>query len=68
MWTVGNMGREKGVFWHCLVAAYGSYLSRYFLLDEAYWFTAMAFCCAFAFDHFSKEWNLEVPKRKRMSR
>ncbi|XP_035790248.1 dnaJ homolog subfamily C member 22-like isoform X2 [Anopheles albimanus] len=68
VWTVGNMGREKGVFWHCLVAAYGSYLSRYFLLDEAYWFTAMAFCCAFAFDHFSKEWNLEVPKRKRMAR
>uniref|UniRef100_A0A2M4BPM7 DnaJ homolog subfamily C member 22 n=1 Tax=Anopheles marajoara TaxID=58244 RepID=A0A2M4BPM7_9DIPT len=68
VWTVGNMGREKGVFWHCLVASYGSYLSRYFLLDEAYWFTTMAFCCAFAFDHFSKEWNLEVPKRKRMAR
>ncbi|XP_049297624.1 dnaJ homolog subfamily C member 22 isoform X1 [Anopheles funestus] len=68
VWTVGNMGREKGVFWHCLLVSYGSYLSRYFVMDEAYWFTTMAFCSALAFDHFSKEWNLEVPKRKRLAR
>ncbi|XP_055628779.1 dnaJ homolog subfamily C member 22-like isoform X1 [Toxorhynchites rutilus septentrionalis] len=65
VWTVGNMGREKGVFWHSLVGAYISYPIRYFVLDEAYWFTTLAFCSAFAFDNFSKEWDLDVPKRKK---
>uniref|UniRef100_A0A182PCT1 DnaJ homolog subfamily C member 22 n=1 Tax=Anopheles epiroticus TaxID=199890 RepID=A0A182PCT1_9DIPT len=68
VWTVGNTGREKGVFWHCLVVSYLSYLSRYFVMDEAYWFTTMAFCSALAFDNFSKEWNLEPPKKKRLVR
>ncbi|XP_055606633.1 dnaJ homolog subfamily C member 22 [Uranotaenia lowii] len=65
VWTVGNMGREKGVFWHCLLGAYLSYPMRYFVLDEAYWFTGMAFCSAFAFDSFSKQWNTDVPKRRK---
>ncbi|EAT38114.1 AAEL009967-PA [Aedes aegypti] len=65
VWTVGNMGREKGVFWHCLVASYAFYPLRYFVLDEAYWFTTMAACSAFAFDYCSKEWDLEVPKREK---
>ncbi|XP_052873028.1 dnaJ homolog subfamily C member 22 isoform X2 [Anopheles cruzii] len=68
VWTVGNMGREKGVFWHCLIASYGSYLSRYFVMDEAYWMTATALCCASAFDHFSKKWNVAIPKKKRLPR
>lgn len=59
------MGREKGVFWHCLVGAYISYPLRYFVIDEAYWFTAMASCSAFAFDYLSKEWDLTVPKREK---
>ncbi|XP_055529291.1 dnaJ homolog subfamily C member 22 [Wyeomyia smithii] len=65
VWTVGNTGREKGVFWHSLVGAYLSYPLRYFVLDEAYWFTLMAFASAFAFDNYSKQWNLDVPKREK---
>ncbi|XP_058462603.1 dnaJ homolog subfamily C member 22 [Malaya genurostris] len=65
VWTVGNMGREKGVFWHCLIGAYVAYPIRYFVLDEAYWFTLMTVASAFAFHYFSKEWNLEVPKREK---
>lgn len=65
---MGNTGREKGVLWHCLVASYVSYLSRYFIMEEEYWFTIMSFCSALAFDNLSKEWNLEVPKKKRLVR
>ena len=64
VWTVGNVGREKGVLWHCLIGSYVCYLSRYFVFDEAYWFTSMAFGSAMAFDLFSKKWNLDVPKRR----
>ncbi|CAD7092524.1 unnamed protein product [Hermetia illucens] len=63
VWTVGNVGREKGVFWHCLVAAYIAYPLRYFLYDETYWFTATVFASALAFDHWSKEWRREPLKR-----
>uniref|UniRef100_A0A182JP58 DnaJ homolog subfamily C member 22 n=1 Tax=Anopheles christyi TaxID=43041 RepID=A0A182JP58_9DIPT len=68
VWTVGNTGREKGVLWHCLVTSYVSYLSRYVIMEQEYWFTIMAFCSALAFDHLSKEWNLEVPKKKHFTK
>ncbi|EDS27507.1 wurst [Culex quinquefasciatus] len=66
IWTVGNMGREKGVFWHCLVAAYLAYPIRYFVLDESYWFMAVSSVSGFVFDHFSKEWDTKVPKRQKL--
>lgn len=60
------MGREKGVFWHCLVAAYLAYPIRYFVLDESYWFMAVSSVSGFVFDHFSKEWDSKVPKRQKL--
>lgn len=57
------MGREKGVLWHCLIAAYLTYPIRYVIYDDTYWMTAMMVTCAFAFDYFSKEWRRERPKR-----
>ncbi|KAG5680456.1 hypothetical protein PVAND_009964 [Polypedilum vanderplanki] len=63
VWIVGNIGREKGVFWHCLLAAYAIYPLRYFVYDETYWFTGMVFGSALAFEQFSKKWRREAPKR-----
>lgn len=64
VWTVGNMGREKGTIWHCLLVAYLVYLIRFWVYEEEYWFTATVFCSAMAFEQFSKEWRLEKPQRK----
>lgn len=63
VWLVGNIGREKGVFWHCLVFAYVVYPLRYFVYDETYWFTGMVFASALGFEQFSKQWRREPPKR-----
>jgi len=63
VWIVGNIGREKGVFWHCLLAAYVIYPLRYFVYDETYWFTGMVFGSALTFEQFSKQWRREPPKR-----
>lgn len=63
VWLVGNIGREKGVFWHCLAAAYLVYPLRYYVYDETYWFTAMIFVSALSFEQFSKQWRREPPKR-----
>lgn len=63
VWLVGNIGREKGVLWHCLVAAYVIYPLRYFVYDETCWFTALVFGSALAFEQFSKQWRLDAPKR-----
>lgn len=63
VWIVGNIGRERGVFWHCLLAAYIIYPLRYFVYDETYWFTGMVFGSALTFEQFSKQWRREPPKR-----
>lgn len=63
IWTVGNMGREKGCIGHCLMAAYIAYPIRYFVYDETYWMTIMLVISAIAFEMFSKEWRREPPKR-----
>lgn len=63
VWTVGNIGREKGVLWHCLLTAYLVYPIRFWVYDETIWFTGMVFVSAIIFDSFSKEWNRERPKR-----
>lgn len=63
VWIVGNIGREKGTLWHCLIAAYLVYPIRYYVYDETYWFTGMVFVSALTFDHFSKQWRREPPKR-----
>lgn len=63
VWTVGNVGREKGVLRHCLAAAYLTYPIRYVVYDETYWFTGMVFMSAIIFDVYSKEWRRTPPKR-----
>lgn len=68
VWTVGNVGREKGGFRWALVAAYLSYPLRYYLYDESIWFTLMVVCSAMAFDQFSKQWRREPPKKQKLSR
>jgi len=68
VWVVGNIGREHGVFWHSLLTAYITYLSRYFIYDDSIWMTLSVFVTALVFDGFSKEWRLERPKRHQFSR
>lgn len=65
---VGNLGREKGVLWHCVIAAYLTYPIRYVIYDDTYWMTGMMVVCAFTFDHFSKEWRRDPPKKISMKR
>ena len=64
VWTVGNIGREKGVLWHCLLAAFVAYPVRYFVYDETYTLVITALISALAFDNFSKEWLRTPPKRR----
>lgn len=64
VWTVGNIGREQGVLWHCLLAAYVSYPVRYFIYDETYTLLISALAAALIFDHLSKQWLRTPPKRR----
>lgn len=64
VWTVGNIGREQGVLWHCLVAALVAYPVRYFIYDETYTLLITALASGLIFDHFSKEWLRTPPKRR----
>lgn len=64
VWTVGNIGREKGGLKACLITAYLVYPMRYWVYDETYWFLGTVIASALAFDYFSKEWDLSVPKKK----
>jgi len=64
VWIVGNIGREKGDPWFAIGAAYLSYTTRWYFMDESIWYTFMVFCSALAFDTFSKDWR-RTPKKKR---
>lgn len=64
VWIVGNVGQEKGTIKHCLIAAYLVYPIRFWVYDETYWSLATICASALAFETFSKQWRLEVPKRK----
>lgn len=61
---VGNIGRQKGVLWHCLLAAYATYPIRYIIYDESYWLTITLVASALAFDYWSKDFDREPPKRR----
>ncbi|CAH2104032.1 unnamed protein product [Euphydryas editha] len=64
VWTVGNIGRERGNFKWPLIAAYAVYPLRYYIYDESVWFTLMVLASALAFDSFSKEWRRTPTKRR----
>lgn len=65
---VGNIGRQKGVFWHCLLASYLTYPIRYFIYDESYWLTLTLVMAALVFDYCSKDYDREPPKRRSLKK
>ncbi|EDV92147.1 dnaJ homolog subfamily C member 22 [Drosophila grimshawi] len=64
VWTVGNIGRECGVWWHCLLGALVIYPVRYLIYDETYTLLLTAVVSALIFDSKSKQW-LRTPPRRR---
>ncbi|EDW86509.1 uncharacterized protein Dwil_GK18527 [Drosophila willistoni] len=64
VWTVGNIGREQGVWWHCLLAGLLAYPSRYFIYDETYSLLLTALVSALVFDALSKQWRRTPPRRR----
>lgn len=68
IYMVGNIGREKGVLWHCLLASYITYPIRYVIYDESYWLTFTLVASALAFDYYSKEYNREPRKRRSLKK
>lgn len=64
IWIVGNIGRERGVLWHCLAGAYAIYPIRYVLYDETFTLMMTALVSGLVFDTFSKQWLLEPPRRR----
>ncbi|CAH0715932.1 unnamed protein product, partial [Brenthis ino] len=68
VWTVGNIGRERGGLRWAALAAYAAYPLRYYVYDESIWFTLMVLASALAFDSFSKEWRRTPPKRRHVFR
>ncbi|EDV38321.1 uncharacterized protein Dana_GF21821 [Drosophila ananassae] len=63
VWLVGNIGREQGVWWHCLLAAYLAYPARFLIYDETYSLLLTALVSALTFDGFSKQWRRTPPTR-----
>lgn len=64
VWTVGNIGRECGVWWPSLVGALLSYPARYLIYDETYSLLLTALVSALAFDALSKQWRRTPPRRR----
>ncbi|XP_034110322.1 dnaJ homolog subfamily C member 22 [Drosophila nasuta] len=64
IWTVGNIGRECGVLWPCLLGAFVTYPARYFIYDETYSLLLTALVSALAFDAVSKQWRRTPPRRR----
>lgn len=65
---VGNFGREKGVWWHCLLGAYIMYPIRYIIYDESYWLTFTLVTSALVFDYYSKEHDRAPRKRRSLTK
>ncbi|XP_016970706.1 dnaJ homolog subfamily C member 22 [Drosophila rhopaloa] len=63
VWLVGNIGREQGVWWHCLLAAYLVYPARYLIYDETYSLLLTGLVAALTFDGISKQWRRTPPRR-----
>ncbi|KAH8291734.1 hypothetical protein KR018_012630, partial [Drosophila ironensis] len=63
VWLVGNIGREQGVWWHCLAAAFVAYTSRFFLYDESLTLLTTSVVATSVFDTFSKQWRRQPPRR-----
>ncbi|XP_023178673.2 dnaJ homolog subfamily C member 22 [Drosophila hydei] len=64
VWTVGNIGRECGIWWPCYVGSLVAYLARFYIYDETYSLLLSALVSALIFDGFSKEWRRTPPRRR----
>ncbi|XP_038114621.1 uncharacterized protein LOC119768596 [Culex quinquefasciatus] len=61
IWSVGNLGIEKGVIWHSLAAAFLSYANLFvlkFVPNNTHRLAVVTFVTAIAFNLFSKEWDI----------
>uniref|UniRef100_A0A8D8MQD6 (northern house mosquito) hypothetical protein n=1 Tax=Culex pipiens TaxID=7175 RepID=A0A8D8MQD6_CULPI len=61
IWSVGNLGNEKGVIWHSLAAAFLSYALPFvqkFVPNNTHRLAVVTFVTAIAFNLFSKEWDI----------
>ncbi|XP_076286972.1 TM2 and DnaJ domain-containing protein wurst [Lasioglossum baleicum] len=68
VWTVGNIGRERGTIWFALVAAYLCYPTFSYIGDETIWMCLMTIASALSFDSFSKKWRLKPQQRESLVR
>lgn len=68
VWSVGNVGRERGTIWKCLFTAYAVYPLRFVIYEEAYWLTAMIVASTIVFDNYSKQWRLTPIKKRSKKR
>lgn len=64
VFIVSNTERVKGVFKHCLLAAYITYPIRYIIYDESYWLYLTLGVSTWAFGHYSAEFD-RAPKKRR---
>lgn len=68
VWTVGNIGREEGPIWACLIAAYALYPTLYYIGDDTTWVFLMVVASSLAFDSFSKQWRLKPRKKRKIGK
>ncbi|KAL4717609.1 hypothetical protein ACJJTC_000758 [Scirpophaga incertulas] len=64
VWTVGNIGREKGGLKWPVLAAFVAYFCRSYFNDESVWMTVMVLAAALTFDTFCKEWRQKREKKQ----
>uniref|UniRef100_A0A1B6D4B2 TM2 domain-containing protein n=1 Tax=Clastoptera arizonana TaxID=38151 RepID=A0A1B6D4B2_9HEMI len=64
VWSVGNIGREKGSIWWPLITAY-SFYPLYYIYGGDFMFVSMIFLSALAFDSKSKKWKPRQDQKKR---
>ncbi|XP_030381079.1 dnaJ homolog subfamily C member 22-like [Scaptodrosophila lebanonensis] len=64
VWTVGNIGKECGAMWHCLVAAAITYPVGYLIYDQLYTLLITATLSTLAFDTFARQWTPNPQPRR----
>ncbi|KAH8291735.1 hypothetical protein KR018_012631, partial [Drosophila ironensis] len=63
VWLVGNIGREQGVWWHCHLAAFVTYTSRFIFYEEFLTLLTTSVVATAVFNTFSKQWRSQPPRR-----
>ena len=60
---MGNVGKEQGSLWLCLLTSYACYPTLYYIGDDNMWIFLMSLASSLAFDTFSKNWRLKSKKK-----